>query len=198
MKRLRVLQKFSLNGMFIFVALFCVSTYAFLEHMSICIPAFSSVKLPLMYLGFGCMITQIRTILRCVFKKKKFYMLLALVGFCFMLVISMFANHNTSIGTSPMRNTIRLLLYLVEVFVVMIVIAETGRGAAVIRFLYWYLLILMIINDGLMFSQIITFRDGRFEGYLVGTKFSVAYLHMNCDNAIALKTIFSLYIIEIL
>lgn len=26
----------------------------------------------------------------------------------------------------------------------------------------------------------------------------VAYLHMNCDNAIALKTIFSLYIIEIL
>lgn len=179
MKRLRLPHSFTLNGIIIFVALFCVSTFAFLEHASICIPAFSAVKLPLMYAGFVCMVTQIRTIFRCILKKKKFYMLLALAGFCVMLVVSMFVNRNTSIGSSPLRNTVRLLLYLVEVFLLMIVIAETGRGAVAIRFLFWYLLVLTIINDVLMFTGIITFRDGRYEGYLVGTKFSVSYLHMN-------------------
>ena len=37
----------------------------------------------------------------------------------------------------------------------------------------------MALNDLLMFSGVIRFRSGRFETYLVGTKFNVAYLHMN-------------------
>jgi len=179
MKRLRLPRNFTLNGLIIFVALFCVSTFAFFEHMSICVPKFSELKLPLMYVGFVCIVTQIRTIMRVVLKKNKFYMLLALAMFCVVLIISMFFNRDTAIGVSPLRDTIRLLLYLVEVFMLMIVIAETGRGQAVLRFLFWYLFLIMLVNDLLMFTGLITFKDGNHEGYLVGTKFSVSYLHMN-------------------
>ncbi len=179
MKRLRMPRNFTLNGLIIYVALFCVCTFAFLEHMSICVPAFSEMKLPLMYVGFGCLVTQIKTIMRCILKRNKFFMLLALAAFGVMLVISMFFNRDTAIGSSPLRDTVRLLLYLAEVFVLMIVIAETGRGQAALRFLFWYLLVLMIVNDLLMFTGLIIFKDGNHEGYLVGTKFSVSYLHMN-------------------
>lgn len=179
MKRFRLPRSFTLNGLIIFVALFCVSSFAFLEHASISISAVSSIKLPLLYVGFVCLVLQIKTISRCLFKKNKFYTLLAMAVFCVLLVISMFANWKTNIGESPLRYTFRLLLYLVEVFLLMTVIAETGRGQAALNFLFWYLLLITIVNDTLMFTQIIRFVVGRYESYLVGTKFSVSYLHMN-------------------
>lgn len=179
MKQYRVPRSFTLNGLIIFVALFCLSSFAFLEHTSISIGAFSAVKLPLLYVGFVCLVTQIKTLSRCLFKKNKFYTLLALAVFCVLLVISMFANWDTNIGESPLRYTFRLLLYLVEVFLLMIVIAETGRGQAALRFLFWYLLLITVVNDALMFTGIKRFVEDRYESYLVGTKFSVSYLHMN-------------------
>lgn len=179
MKQYRLPRSFTLNGLIIFVAMFCLSSFAFLEHTSISISAFSAVKLPLLYVGFVCLVTQIKTIFRCLLRKNIFYTLLALAVFCVLLVISMFANWHTNIGDSPLRYTFRLLLYLVELFLLMIVIAETGRGKSVINFLFWYLLLITIANDVLMFTQIIRFVVGRYESYLVGTKFSVSYLHMN-------------------
>ena len=179
MKQYRVPRSFTLNGLIIFVALFCLSSFAFLEHTSISIGAFSAVKLPLLYVGFVCLVTQIKTLSRCLFKKNKFYTLLALAVFCVLLVISMFANWHTNIGESPLRYTFRLLLYLVEVFLLMIVIAETGRGPVARRFLCWYLLLITVVNDALMFTGIKRFVEDRYESYLVGTTFSVSYLHMN-------------------
>ncbi len=179
MKLFRLRRSFSLNAVFIYIALFCVSTYALLEHTSITISAFSAVKLPLMYVGFFCLVTQIRTIFRCLLKKNYFYMLLTLALFCGLLIVSMFFNRNTMIGVSPLRHTIRLLLYLVEVFLLMIVLAETGRGDSALKFLFWYMLLITVINDGMLLSRVITFGSGKYENYLVGTKFSVSYIHMN-------------------
>ena len=178
-KRLKLPKSFTLNGLIIFVALFCVSTFAFLEHTSISIGYFSVVKLPLMYLGFACIFTQIKTISRCLFKKSKFYTLLALALFCVLLIISMFANRGSQFDNSPLRYTVRFLLYLVELFLLMIIIAETGRVKAALNFLFWYLMLITAVNDVLMFTQVIRFAVGSYESYLVGTKFSVSYLHMN-------------------
>lgn len=179
MKLFRLRRSFSLNAVFIYIALFCVSTYALLEHTSIPISAFSSVKLPLMYVGFFCLVTQIRTIFRCLLKKHYFYMLLTLALFCVLLIVSMFANRNTLLGVSPLRHTVRLLLFLVELFLLMIVLAETGRGDSTLKFLFWYVLLITLINDGMLLSRVITFGSGKYENYLVGTKFSVSYIHMN-------------------
>lgn len=178
MKRIRIPKYFTLNGLIIFVALFCISTYAFFEDMSISIVAFSSMKLPLLYVGFACLVFQIKTIFRCVLKKKRFYTLAALALFCVMLVIVMFFNFDVDVGASPFRYTLRLLLFLTESFLLMIVIAETGRGNAALRFLLWYLLVIVIVNDILMFTGLIRFTDTKRESYFVGTKFSVSYLHM--------------------
>lgn len=178
MKRLKLPKSFTLNDVFVYVALLCVSSYALLEHMSISIGAFSSLKLPMMYLGMICLVTQIKPIGRCIFRRNQFKMLLTLAVFCVMLVISMFVNRDAAFGESPLRNTFRLLLYLVELFLLMIVLAETGRGKAAISFLFWYVAAITLINDVLMFSGFIRFGTGRFETYLVGSKFSVSYLHM--------------------
>lgn len=179
MKRLRMPKSFTLNGLIIFVALFCVSMFAFLEHMSISISAFSSMKQPLLYLTFACLVTQIKPMFRNLLKKNKFYIIAVLAVFCVLLVVSMFANWHTEYGDSPFRATFRLLLYLVEVFLLMIVIAETGRGQTALLFLFWFLLAVTVINDLFMFTGIVSFKVGRYESYLVGTKFSVSYLHTN-------------------
>lgn len=179
MKRLQLTKHITLNDIFVYVALFCVATYALLEDTSISISVFSMVKLPLMYLGMICLVTQIKPIGRCLFRKNQFFTLLTLLLFCVLLVFSMLNNRSVVYGESPLRDTFRFLLFLIELFLLMIVLAETGRAKATVSFLFWYMVVITLINDALMFSRVLTFGAGKFETYLVGSKFSVSYLHMN-------------------
>ncbi len=179
MKKLRLPRSMTVNGIFVFVALFCVTSFAMLEQTSISIPLFSSVKMPLVYVGAFCLLTQIKPIICSLPKKSRFFTLLLLLLVCVLLVVSMFANRDSVYINSVLRRTVRLMLYLIELFLLMIVIAETGRREQTLKFLFWYVLVLTIINDTLMFTRIVTFQDGRYEGFLVGTKFSVCYLHFN-------------------
>ena len=95
------------------------------------------------------------------------------------LLISMVHNRNTIAGFSPARTTIRLILYLLELFVVMMVFTERGQSKAAIRFIYRYVLVLAVLTDVLMFSGLVQFGNPRNPDYLIGTKFSVAYVHLN-------------------
>jgi len=176
---LRLRIKYSAQGLFLFIALFCVSTFALLEHSSISIPLISRIKLPLLYTAGICLLTQIKSILNNVFKKRYFFVFVTLGLLCVALLLTMYVNLNTRIGFSPLRNTVRLILYLVELFILMMLMAETGRGNFVLNFVFYYLLVLTILNDFLLFSRFLTFRNGKFETYIVGTKFSVVYFHMN-------------------
>ena len=178
MKRIRLPRSISLNSVFIYLGLFCVSTFALLEHITISISAFSPVKLYLMYAGFACVLTQLKTISRCILKKKYFYMLVTVLVFCMFLGISMLSNRG-SVGGMPLYSTVRFILFLVNTFALMIVLAETGRGKAALKFIFWYMLLIVIINDALMLSRVLTFGTARHENYIVGTKFSVSYLHMD-------------------
>ena len=155
MRKFSLSRKFTLNGIFTYVALFCVATFALLEHTSVSISAFSSVKLPLMYLGMLCIVAQIKTISRCVFKKKYFFVLLAVVAFCFLLFLTIFTNRGGNLGGTPLYSTVRLILYLIEMFLLMIVLAETGRAKAAINFLFWYYVAIAVVNDALMFSRLL-------------------------------------------
>ena len=51
MKKIKLSTNITLNTVAIYIALFCVATYALMEHVSTTISAFSVVKMPLMYLG---------------------------------------------------------------------------------------------------------------------------------------------------
>lgn len=178
MKRIRLPRNISLNSVFIYLALFCVSTFALLEHITISISAFSPIKLYLMYAGFACVLTQFKTISRCILKKKYFYMLLTVFVFCMFLGISMLGNRGSAAGM-PLYSTVRFILFLVNTFALMIVLAETGRGKTALKFIFWYTLLIVVLNDALMFSRVLTFGTVRHENYIVGTKFSVSYLHMD-------------------
>lgn len=179
MKRLTLRKSISLDTVFVYLALICVSSFALLEHVSSTIPTFSLLKMPMMLLGALCVFTQIRIIWKNLFRKSYFYVFLTLCVLSALLLWTAIANRNPSVGDPPMTGTIRLILYLMETFFLMMVIAETGRSRSVLRFLFWYVFIIVAINDFLLFTRLITFRAGRFENYLVGTKFSVSYLHMD-------------------
>ena len=188
MKKIKLSTNITLNTVAIYIALFCVATYALMEHVSTTISAFSVVKMPLMYLGGLCVLTQIKMISRVLLRKNYFYMLLALTVMCMLLLTTVLFNRNTTIGDSPAMHTLRLIFYLYELFLVMILLAETGRGRAALNFLFWYVLVLVVANDVLMFTRIMTFRSGKFENYLVGTKFSVSYRHLNLLTLWAIRS----------
>ena len=178
MKLIKLKRRISLDDVFLFVALLCVSTFALLEHTSNSIPLFSYLKMPMMYLGAICLLPQIKIIFNNLNKRRYIGVVLALLLLIVLLIYSMIANRNPIYGESPLKDTVRLVLFLLELFLLMIVLAERGKAKSTVRFLFWYVLIIVAVNDFLLFTRLITFRAGRFETYLVGTKFSVAYLHM--------------------
>lgn len=179
MKKIRLRRSITLNAAMLYIGFFCVAAYALLEHASISIPMVSSIKIPLLVAAGVCLLAQIKTIFRVLMHRNYFYALLSVAVVCVLLAWSMFLNMGASYGDSPLRRTARMVLYLVELFLYMIVLAETGRAKQTVSLLFWTMLLLAVINDGLMFSGLIRFRSGRFETYLVGTKFNVAYLHLN-------------------
>ena len=168
-----------LDSVLLNLSMFCVFSYALLEHVSITISMFSAVKLPMLCFGGLCMLRQIPIILGNARKKKYFYVILTLVMFCLMLLASAFSNRNPVYGTDSMRHTIRMILYLAELFALMIWVGETDRVGHAIDFLFRYMLLVVIVTDTLFLTGIKTFYSGRHEIFLVGTKLTVSYFHMD-------------------
>lgn len=179
MRTLKLRTSFSLNDLFISLAMFCVVSFAVLEHSSVAIPLASMIKMPLMYAGGICILTQAKLLLSNLLKRKYFYTLLILLVFCLGLLLTMYVNRDTRIGEDPARQTVRFILYLVELFALVIILAERGESERILKFLFRYLVVTVLVTDFLLLSGAMRFYSGRHEYYLVGTKFSVSYLHMN-------------------
>lgn len=179
MKKIRLRRGVHLDAVMLYLGFFCVTTYAFLEPVGVSISIFSSIKIPLLIAAGVFLLPQTGLLFRALRRKRYFYPMLSIVVFCVLLGWSMMLNMHASIGISPLRRTFRMVLYMMELFLYMIVMAETGRGKTVVNYLLWYMLLMVVLNDALMFSGVIRFMDGRYENYLMGTKFSVVYLHMN-------------------
>ena len=173
------IKKFTLDSLLMNTAMFCVFSYALLEDSSISIPLMSYFKMPLVVLGAVCMLLLAKVYIFKLTDRKYFGTFLLLFVFFAMLGWTVYMNRKPIFGEVPLRSTLRLILYLIDLFVLMVVAAEKGKSRDVMRFLYHYLLLLALINDVLMFTRLMSFTTGRYESYLVGTKFSVAYLHMN-------------------
>ena len=169
----------SLESIFFFFGLFFVSSFALLENVSIPIPAFSLLKMPILYAGALCILTRIPLFLRVFRKKKYFFVLLVVVLFCAGLELSAYFNHGTRIGSDPQNTTIRLILYLVELFCIMIWAAESGRSRFVMDFLFYYVLILTVATDVLLTVDKYMFGYSAAGVYLLGSKFTVSYFHIN-------------------
>ena len=177
--RIKVQWRFPLENIMMTVALFFVASYALLEHVSIPIPLFSTLKSPIVYMGGICILPYFFKIFSSLRKKKFFYIfLMTLLMFAF-LGLSAYFNRDTMFGYSPARITLRFILFWLELFLLMVWVAETGKGDFVIRFLFWYVLILVAATDFLLLTKLVVFSDGNHAAYLVGTKFTVAYLHMD-------------------
>lgn len=177
--RTKIRTRVNAEKIFFSIALFCVTSYAFLEHTSISLPLFSYVKFPLLIIGGLCMIGEINIFLRNILKKKYFYVVIMLLLFFVLLLLSSYFNRKPTIGEKSLYDTLRLILFLSELFLLMIWAIEAERTEELLDFCFRYLLVLVLITDLLFFTRIAVFYSGRHEIYLVGTKFDVSYLHMN-------------------
>jgi len=61
----------------------------------------------------------------------------------------------------------------------MVWVSEKGYGQYLIKYLFRYVLIVVLITDVVLFTGIRKFYSGSHEAYLIGTKFTVSYMHMN-------------------
>lgn len=173
------IKKYTLDDLLTGIAMFCVYTYAILENASITFAWFSQFKVPILLTAALCLILMIKAYAGKLMTIKYFPSFFLLAVVCVMLLWGWYVNRNPLIGETPIRATLRLILYLIDVFVLMTVMAEKGQGQKALRFLYRYIMFLVIVNDFVMFTRIVTFFSGRYELYLVGDKFSVSYLHMS-------------------
>lgn len=177
--RLKFQRKTSSEKVFLFIAIVCIASFAVLENTSISIPIYSVVKNPLLYMGGICILTQLKTLLKAFMKKKYFYLWLLVMAFCTFIFIAAYNNKNPDIGSSPMRGTVRMTLFLSELMALMVWVSEKGYSRYLVNILFWYILILVALTDILLLTGIIQFRDGTHEAYLVGTKFNVSYIHLD-------------------
>lgn len=177
--KIKLKKTIGLQSLLMWIGLFCVVSYALLEHMSIPIPVFSAVKMPLLYAGGVCIIPLLNIFFANIRKIKYFFVFLVLFALCALLLVSMKYNSNTLVNYSPEQNTIRLILYLLELFVLMVAFAEKGMGGAAIKLVYYYVLLLVVLTDIFMFTGLFTFGTEKYPNYLVGTKFTVVYMHLN-------------------
>ena len=170
---------FSWKDLWMNIAMFCVVSFALLESASISVPIVSLVKTPILYLGAVCLILQTFYLAKRLKKKRYFYIFAAILLLIAMLLTAAWCNPNPKLGDPPMKDTIRLVLYLLELFLLMIWVAETENSKKLLDFVFRYMLVLTVLTDLLLFTRLITFTDGHFETYLIGTKFTVVYFHMN-------------------
>ena len=177
--KIKIKKIIDLQTLLMWLGLLCVVSFALLEHVSISIAEFSAVKMPLLYVGGICAIPLLKIFLSNVRKKRYFYIFLTLFALCAVLLVSAEYNSNTVSGYSPARTTYRLVLYLLELFVLMMAFAEKGKSQAVLKFVFWYLVLLVLLADVLMLTGWITFGTKQYPAYLVGTKFTVIYMHYN-------------------
>lgn len=140
---------------------------------------FSLVKFPIIIVGALCLLTQINIFIKIIKKKTYFRVISAIIVLCILLLLSAYFNARPVIGSNPARNTVRLVLFLAELFLLAIWAVETDRSKYVMEFMFRYVLILVLITDILLFSRLLVFYSGRHEIYITGTKFDVSYMHMN-------------------
>lgn len=160
-------------------AILAISSFALLEHMSIPIPAFSAIKWPLLYVGGACVLTQFNLMIKSFMKRKYFFVWISLLLLIAVLFFAAFQNRNPVLGVSPMRNTARMVLYLVELMMLIVWVCEKNYCQYFIKYLFRYVLLLVVITDVVLFTGMIRFHIGHHEMYLIGSKFTVSYMHMN-------------------
>lgn len=175
MNRFGVIRKLTL---FVYIAFICILSYALLENVSIPISEFAYYKRPLLIIAALCIVGMINYIYPYLLKKEYFFGLCLVLMFITMLWYSTITNMNTTYGYSPIAATINMTLFIVELFLLAIVIAEYGYVERIFLLSFKYIIILLIVTDVLMFTGMVTFTDGLFETYLIGTKFDISYLHI--------------------
>lgn len=164
----------TISSLTFYVALFCIMTYSFCEHTTISIQAFGALKRPLLLLAGLCLFAQLKVLLKCIRKKENVTVLVLIVVFILTIVYQAISHVNLTASDI----VINFSVYLLELFLLMMCAAATGREKQVFNVMFWWAFCIVIIVDLGIFTGWGVFPMGSLKSYLIGTKFSVSYAHI--------------------
>ena len=172
-------RRLALEDIRFYICALCVLSYALLEHMSIGIPWFSGMKMPLLYIAGLCALPEINLILKKFRIRKYFYVTSATIVLCGFLFLSAYMNKAPRFGVVPYRNTYRLILYIAELLILTFWVSEKGWFHRILQLTFGYVLLIVLVVDVMIFADIDLLGMKENDIYIIGTKFSVVYMHMN-------------------
>lgn len=108
--------------------------------------------------------------------EKKFKLLF--FAYLFITVLSSFVCNSNLIVTNVKMGSIRYALILFNSLYILSYIEQNDNKNTIINSIYYILLFYLILNDILLFFKPTLFFSSNKTYYLVGNKFSVAYLHL--------------------
>lgn len=162
------------------VILFLLYTVCFLDKLTFAIPKYANVKKYLLYILLVYVVFNLNTILKR--KYVWFYVLLGL--FSAFSLYSAVLNKHTVRGYGTITTTTLFLLSVWEIGTVLFTFAEKRMISFVQKTLLFYLVLLTLLNDFLLFIHAFPSSHGLAVS-LVGTKFGICYLHMHLIVATA-------------
>lgn len=163
-----------------YTAMICVFSHALLEDAGISISVVDSLVRPAFLLGGACCCLLMNDKLFLQKLRGKPYLLLLPVYSVFLILMTASSYYTKDIVPvyNPITKNILFQGYVVEGVGLILYALVMGRTRQFQSFLFICLAALTLMSDLLMFTGP-KFTDGAFETYLIGTKFDVAYAHMN-------------------
>lgn len=174
----RCAMKIKKSSLWFYSILCCLILYSSLENSVQAFPQVGLIKRPLLIFVIILLVLKIKVFMSYINRKEYIGVLFLIILFSIFLILSAVNNAHRYNDYSPFYATINLILYIVSLYLFMIYAAENNKVHNMMHFIFCFLFLLVIIVDSMIFLDIRLEANNAF--YLVGTKFSVVYLHIYC------------------
>ena len=162
-----------------YTALVCVCVNCMLETMGVSIKT-PNYDRPTLLLGFGCvcLLMNDRDVLKKLRGKPYVTMYLFWAVFAVLCAVSSYMCKDIVPVYNPVTKNLLFQLIVFETLCLVMYSLAKNKTRQFVNFIFKMLLGLVILTDLQMFGGI-HYSDGVFETYFIGTKFDLAYMHMN-------------------
>ncbi|CBK75193.1 hypothetical protein CIY_25850 [Butyrivibrio fibrisolvens 16/4] len=161
-----------------YVAFFFICFYSIMESSTSSLKGMSDFRVKVLWIATVCCVLLLNEFF--VGLKKDKYSLVSIATS--LLIITLIMGRYLSIEVVYSRVVNRMIAYVFDLLVLLVVTTKQDRIKSCIKMLLIFCITLCLINDFVDVTGIVTFQRSAgsiLKKYVVGTKFTVMYLHLN-------------------
>lgn len=171
-------MKIKKSSLWFYSILCCLLIYSSLENLVQAFPQFGLVKRPLLIFVIILLALKTRVLMSYIRRKEYIGVFFLIFIFSISIILSATNNAHRYNDYSPFYAAINLILFIISSYLLVIYAAENNKVHDMMDFIFHYFFLLVIIVDLLIILNIKLEANNAY--YLIGTKFSVVYLHLYC------------------